>query len=343
VVSPAPRDVWNEVLAADRYALVSQTPAWVDSLCANNTYSDASRLYLWPNGRQLVLPMVRAKRWPAGASSEASYPDGWGIGGLIGAGEITPLEVGSVLADLTGRPLLRTILRPDPLRCAAWAAAERPDVRAIRRVSYILDLAGGFDTVWAKRFRATTRSKVRKAERSNLVVERDTTGRLLPVFYELYWQSIRTWARQHHEPLALARWRAERRDPQRKFERIAQAVGDAMRIWIAWRDRQLVAGVLVLTGRNAFYTRGATNRELARATRANELLQQLAIQDACREGCHYYHLGDTRGSASLAQFKEQFGAQAYQYAEYRIERLPVTRLEAGLRGVVKRLVGFKEA
>src|SRR5262245_19290526 len=100
VVTPAPRDVWNDVLAADRCALVSQTPAWVDSLCANNAYSDASRLYLWPNGRQLVLPMVRGKRWPAGASSEASYPDGWGIGGLIGAGEITPVEVGSVLADL---------------------------------------------------------------------------------------------------------------------------------------------------------------------------------------------------------------------------------------------------
>jgi hypothetical protein len=45
----------------------------------------------------------------------------------------------------------------------------------------------------------------------------------------------------------------------------------------------------------------------------------------------------------LARFKSGFGAKAYSYAEYRLERLPITSIDNYMRGSVKRLIGFKDA
>ena len=54
-------------------------------------------------------------------------------------------------------------------------------------------------------------------------------------------------------------------------------------------------------------------------------------------------MGETGASGSLAQFKSHFGAVPCAYAEYRLERVPVSRLDRGLRGIVKRIVGFRDA
>jgi hypothetical protein len=84
VVSPAPRDLWRAALSADSGALISQTPEWIDMICAVDGWRDASRLYAWPSGRHVVLPMV-AKRICNISIIEESLPQGWGFGGLVGA------------------------------------------------------------------------------------------------------------------------------------------------------------------------------------------------------------------------------------------------------------------
>ena len=85
------------------------------------------------------------------------------------------------------------------------------------------------------------------------------------------------------------------------------------------------------------------DKAIAGPTRANDLLHRLAIEDACRHGCRYYHMGESGASASLARFKSGFGAEAHPYAEYYLERFPITALERSLKGIVKRLMGFKDA
>jgi hypothetical protein len=74
--------------------------------------------------------------------------------------------------------------------------------------------------------------------------------------------------------------------------------------------------MVVLIGANASDTRGAMNRELAAPTNANDLLQWLAIK---------------------------FGARPVPYHEYRIERVPIARLGALSRGLIKRILRFKDA
>jgi lipid II:glycine glycyltransferase (peptidoglycan interpeptide bridge formation enzyme) len=342
VTTPADRQSWEQVLASDPRALVTQTPAWLDCLCDVGGYADASRLYELADGRRLVLPLAR-RVGAGGIASQASLPESWGFGGPVAEGGLQPGDAEIVLADLAGSRALRTSVRPNPLDAQLWEKGLPPGAIAVPRLAHVLDLEGGFDRVWADRFTSHTRRSVQKAERSNLTVECDTTGRLVPVYYGLYERSLERWADTLHEPLWLARLRARRRDPQRKIEALARALGASARVWVASLDGRPAAAILVLQGANAHYTRGAMDRELAAPTRANQLLHRLAIEDACRAGCRAYHMGESGTSSGLARFKEGFGARPYPYAEYHLERLPITATDRYVRSAVKRAIGFREA
>ena len=342
VTSPAPRDVWTALVRDDRDALLSQTPEWMDCLVAFGSYEDASRLYELPDGRRFVLPLARRSGLAGRLTGPASFPAGWGVGGLVAPGGVQVEDVRAVFADLGSGPGLRISLRPSPMQASAWAAARPDRVAVVPRLAHSLDLEGGFERVWTERFVGTARTAVRKAERSGLRVECDTTGRLIPVLYELYERSLTRWAEQQNEPRFLAGWRAQRRDPMEKLELLARRLGDACRIWVAWQGERPAAAILVLPGTNAHYTRGAMDKDVAGPTRANYLLHRMAIADACEAGCHHYYMGESGTSRSLAQFKTRLGAVPQEHAEYHIERLPLTAMDTGARGLVKRAIGFRD-
>jgi hypothetical protein len=342
VISPAPRDAWREIVASDPHALVSHAPEWTDALCATGRYADASRLYELRDGRRAVLPMTRRTSVPSSWRVEASLPAAWGIGGLVAPGGASDDDVATVFGELARRRSLRTSVTPSPLQARAWAAARPANAVAVDRLAHVLDLGGGFGAVWKHQFKGSARTAVRKAERAGLSVECDTSGRLVPVFYELFERSLTRWAAQQHEPTGLALWRGRRRDPIRKFELMAAALGESCRLWVAWQGSQAVAAILVLQGRNAHYTRGVMDKQLAGPTRANYLLHSMAIEDACAAGCSAYHMGESGRSRSLAQFKSRFGARPYSYAQYNLERVALTAIDRRARGVVKRMIGFRD-
>jgi Acetyltransferase (GNAT) domain len=340
VSSPAPREVWNELCEADGDVLVSQTPEWTDIVCALAGASDASRLYDFGDGSRLVLPLVRSARRPRSLATRASLPGAWGFGGLIG-GPPRVEQVRAVLADLQAHASLRISVRPNPLAGPVWKAAAPPRMTRIARRAHVVDLRDGFEPVW-RHFSKNARNSVRKAERLGVDVELDTAGRHASIFHSLYERSVERWARRQHEPLALARWRARRREPLEKFTELPRQLGDAGKLWVAWVDGRPAAAIFVLQAANAHYTRGAMDAELAGRSRANYLLHSIAIEDACRAGCNWYHLGESGFSPGLSQFKEALGGRAVEYAEYVPERFPVTRLDAGARALAKRAIGFRD-
>jgi GNAT acetyltransferase-like protein len=342
VVTPAPRSVWRELFTADADALVSQSPEWVDALCGGGSYEDASRLYESPRGR-ILLPLVRRTGpWPSRLAPRASMPHAWGMGGLLVDRPPTEDELAALVTDLASDPAVRTSIRPNPLHADLWTAANSLAAVAIPRRAHVLDLRNGAEEAW-RGLHKDARRGVRKAERCGVEVECDASGRLVPVFYRLLQLSIERWAGQQHEPLLLARWRGRRRDPLEKFERLAAALGGVMRVWVAWKDGEPAASTVVLQGANASDTRGAMDKELAGPTSANDLLQWLAIEDASRSGCRWYHLGESGHSRGLARFKEKWGARPVPYSEYRFERLPLTRADGLGRGAVKRALRFRDA
>ena len=67
ITSPAPRTEWRRVLDGDPLAVATQTPEWLDCLCARTGRTDAGRLYELPGGRRGVLPLV-ARTFPSGST-----------------------------------------------------------------------------------------------------------------------------------------------------------------------------------------------------------------------------------------------------------------------------------
>ncbi len=339
VTSPAPRDVWFDLLESDPNAFVDQTPQSVDVIATLANCTDASRLYEFPDGVKLVLPLLRREGLPVRLSVERTPV----FGGFIASQPVGAETLRSVFADLASRPLLQTIVSASALGQEAWEAAAPDGVVALPRLAHVLDLAGGFETVWNERFNKQGRRAIRKAEKSNIDVDLDTTGRLIGPFYDLLLRSVNRWAGNSGEPAMIARWRAQRRDPLRRFRLMSEKLGDAFRIWGARVDGKLAAAIIVLQGPNAHYTRGAMDKELAGPTRASFLLQKLAIEDACESGCRYYHMGQTGTSENLARFKAQFGATPRRYSEYCIERLPLAATKARLRQLMKKIVTSRGA
>ncbi|HEU4514593.1 MAG TPA: GNAT family N-acetyltransferase [Nocardioidaceae bacterium] len=346
VTGPVDRGVWRRVLASDPDAVPSQAPEWIDALCSTGRYRDASLQYETANGRLAVLPMVARTGWwaPPGGARD-SMPPAWGFGGpLVEDGTDREL-LAAVATDLATHPRLRVHLRPNPLHAELWAAAMTglPHVTTKPARAHVLDLAGGFDVVWRDRFKPTTRTQVRKAERLGVEIETDTTGRLVPVFHQLLRRSVDRWAAQQHEPRALAQWRLARRDPVDKLLAVAHSLGEACRTSIAWYGGRPAAGIIVLRGRNAHFTRAAMDKEISGPTRASSLLQKVAIEEACAAGCGKYHMGESSTGSGVSDFKDRFGAQAYPYQEYIFESLPLSSADQVARTAVKRAIGFRDA
>ncbi len=339
ITSPVPREVWHRVARSDPHFLATQGPDWTDAMVEAHGWADASRWYALPDGRDLVLPLLRRPL----AGTRASFAEGQGIGGVLATGGVTSTDVELVLEDLNRKSAPRTTIRINPLLADVWEDARVPrELRVRQRHAHALDLQGGVEVVWNERLTSKARGGVRRARKLGVEVECDTTGRLLPVFYGLLLQSFDRWAAQRHEPLWLARFRGKRRDPLRKFEIIAERLGNAFRLYVAWHEGRPAAAVLALSGTNAYNTRGAMDAAVGGRTKANDLLHWTAIEDACRSGCVTYHSGSSSPGSSLAKYKEKFGAQLVPHGEYILERLPITTMDASLRKLVKRVIRFRD-
>ncbi|MEO8883747.1 MAG: GNAT family N-acetyltransferase [Devosia sp.] len=343
VVTPAPRDDWQTLMLSDPEAVPYQSPGWMESVCASGTFQDVSRLYTMPDGRRFLLPLARRSGRPSWLAAAASLPPSWGMGGVIGDTAPSVDDLRLIAADIALLPYLQTRIRPNPRLGSLWDAAVPPSVMRVERVCHVLDLTGGFDHLWSNCFTGNARNKVRKAERDGVVVERDSTGRLLPIFHQLLELSFDRWAAKQNEPRILTRLRGSARDPLEKFKQIGTHMGEACHVWVAWVNGVPAAAIVILQYGNVNDTRAAMDRDAVGTTGANNLLQKLAIEEACRAGCRFYHLGETGNSKSLAHFKESFGAVAVRYHEYNFERLPISRLDRGARRAVKRVIGFKDA
>lgn len=223
-------------------------------------------------------------------------------------------------------------------RCSRGAAG----LEAIPRHAHVIDLSGGYDAV-AGRFKSNAGTYIRRAQRMGVEISVGSGAEQIDAFYGLLEQSFTRWAHKQHEPALLARLRGAQRDPRSKFATMADRLGNRFRLYVARWEGKPIAAILVLMGHQAHYTRGAMNEGPAGETRASYLLQATAIEDACRLGCTYYHMGETGSSSSLAQFKSRFGAVGTAYAEYRYERLPLARIDGFARQTVKRIMGFRDA
>jgi hypothetical protein len=263
------------------------------------------------------------------------------MGGLVTSDPIRASDTASIVRDLKSLRSTAFRILPSPLHGQAWASGVENHAITLPRYSHVLDLAGGFDVVWSARFSKSGRKTVAKALDGELDIERDTTGRLIPVYRALFDRSIERWAAKSREPRWIARIRAGREDAPGKLEALSKAVGDRLVTWVAFYRGEPAAASIILTGNSYFYWRAAMHEELGPATSASYAIQKLAIEEACEAGSTLYYLGESGPSKGLALFKERFGGVGYAYPEVRLERVPITRTNQAARTLVKRAVGYR--
>ncbi len=338
VVSPAPREVWRHLLCADPGALPTQTPEWTDWLCRTRGWTDASRLYEVPGGRRLLLPLVARVQAGLPVTAE-SMPYGFGYGGpLVEGGKVTEAEAATVLSDLAGHAVLRARIAPDPVIAETWNRAAPRSVVRVQFLAHVLDLEGGFDHVWSKRYRQGARRKVRRADKQPLDVRQVRDGRLVEAFTELNRRSVERWARHRGHPLWLASLVERRRDRVGQLASALPALGSTVTGWTAHLHGEPVAAYVALRhGEQAYFWMSAMDKALAERTDAGALLQSLAIEEACAAGARCFQLGESDPGSGVAAFKERFGATPVPWTAVHVERLPLTAARRGIRALAGRL------
>jgi hypothetical protein len=226
--------------------------------------------------------------------------------------------------DLRGRAL-STRIGGGHHTAEQWSAGLTSGASAEPRRVDVIDLSPGWDEVYGRGFSRSARYNVRKAERAGVEVECDTTGRLIPVFYDVYLNWVDRWVPRSGLPGSLARYSALRQEPRRKFEAVAAALGAKCRVFVAWHLGRPVASCITLVhGQHAIGWRSYSIKELAGPVCANNLVQARALADASAAGCRYFDLGQSGETASLLSYKRSLGATAREVIDLRIERPAVS-------------------
>ena len=240
VTTPVPTRVWAAVAAADPSTMPFHTPAWRECVSSGSGWRDARRLYELPGERQLVLMMARRP----GRLVQASWPEGWGSGGVLAAGGVRPDEMALVCADLAKSGSLNTTVRPGFVAAPAWPSVSG-GLSSVPRAVHVAHLGQSFEDFWSRSVSARTRSSNRAAwrslEQAGVVITRGNSPELVREFYQVYLQWIEWRARQRKMPAALARWRARQVEPFQKFATVASRLGADCQIWVASWDRGLSA------------------------------------------------------------------------------------------------------
>lgn len=343
VASPVPDADWRRLADADDYLVAYQSADWFKSICAATGGIDISRMYTMADGRQMVLPLVQNKFTRGQLSVAGSPPKSWGMGGLIADQPIQPSDITAIVEDLKSLNFMRISIRPNPLLGDVWKQGMPADVYASRRFAHVVDLEPGYDWLYRKGFAHAVRKGIKKSNRNGVEIICESGTRLLPVYQKMFEDSIERWAEQQREPVAMARYRANRRDPFSKLEAIANGMGDKCKTWVAMHEGKPASALITIEeGRCVSGVKAAMDKTIAGPLQTNDLIYSHVIEQACEKGFLYYHLGESGDNPGLDKFKRRFGAVGHDYAEYFIERLPLSETDAKARTAVKKLIGFKD-
>lgn len=327
VTTPVPTAVWTQVAAADPTALPFQTPTWRDCVITGSGWRDASRLYETADGRQLVLMMARRSALP-GLAVEASWPAGWGAGGVLAPGGVRPDEAEMIYADLADGRAVSAAVRPSFTAASAWPAAGSSAFLIPRQVHVAHFSGEPFEDYWAHAVPSKMRRGIgnaqRHQERAGVVIASGNSPDLVDALYQVYLRWIDQRAGQRKVPRPLARWQGRRAEPLAKFATVARVLGKDCQIWVAWwQGRPIGATVSLYHGETAIGWRAFTDRSVPNQFRLFEVMVTEALRHACESGCRYLEMGESVGRTDLAAIKRRFGAQEHTFAEYCFERVPL--------------------
>jgi lipid II:glycine glycyltransferase (peptidoglycan interpeptide bridge formation enzyme) len=250
------------------------------------------------------LPMMKYTKW--GFSALLSMPFGTYGGPLVG--ETASLAAGGLLSarffeEARGGSVAYAELVDLPSQITPMVSS---DIRQVEDESRVLNLDVGFDELH-RGFKPANRNKIRKAQKSGVVVRR---GRRRDDFL-----------RYHTLLLDCSKnWGGRVRFGKRFFEVLSTVDDGSVQLWLAELNGDVIAGVLNFMHGNNVMNWGAVMQHSARSLSPMNLLHAEAIRDAVNRGLTIYNFGSSAGFKGVDQFKMTFGTRRVQYRHHVMQK-----------------------
>lgn len=284
---------WLQIAREDPDATFFHTPMWRElAVRGAGRCADASFRVTLPGGVRAVFPLQELlPRNGRGRYLLSTYPYGYGgpvADGTLGAGDLRRLYrlAQAAATTVTGNPR-----RPAPPDVLGWSAREL--------TTQALDLAPGYEAL-QRNFSKGHRAAITQARRKGVTTRLAESLDDYRAYYGVYEDSIRRWGEaaspRYPWTLFAVGWELAQRHP------------DALRLWLAEHEGDLVAGAWVFYWNGHVMYWHAANLERAFELRPASLLLATAIEDACERGLGVFDFGHSGGHEGPEAFKRRFGA-----------------------------------
>lgn len=289
---------WSTFLADNGQASVFHTPEWLNALRRTYGYDAAAVAVLGEDGKLSgAVVFCRVKSWLTG-SRLVSLPFSDYCEPLVRTGE--EMRVLAVALEEEAREAGANYVE---IRGALPVETGAVETQEYCRQKLALD--AGLEAIFEGFHPSCVRRKIRRAEREGVKCEEGNSRELLGEFYRL---------------LGLTRGRhGLPPQPRRWFENLVACMGDALRLRIAFRGREAIAGILTLRYKNTMTYKYGCSDERLHALGGMHLLLWSSIQEAVRSGCRVFDFGRSDlDNGGLIAFKDRWGAQREPLRYFRL-------------------------
>jgi CelD/BcsL family acetyltransferase involved in cellulose biosynthesis len=192
-----------------------------------------------------------------------------------------------------------------------------------------LDLGPDLDTLFQNFHQSSTQRKIRRAKREGLTYREGSSESQLSAFYRLLVMT----RKRHHVPPQPRRW----------FRNLMNSFGEALKIRLAIRADQPVAGMLTIRHKNTvFYKYGGSDARFHNLG-GMHLLYWNSIQDAKSHGVATFDFGRSDADQpGLITFKSRWGARVSPLNYYRFALVghPVHAFDPASGAKMRAIKGF---
>lgn len=293
---------WREFLQRHPSSSVFHTAEWLDALRRTYGYEPLAFTTSRP-GADLKNAVVfcHVKSWLSGRRL-VSLPFSDHCDPLVdGSLDFAPL-LGALKSELDQRKARYLEIRPAQPLVSASISAELDISDTFCR--HQIDLRPSLDQLFLNCHKDSTQRKIRRAEREGLSIEDGAAADNFDHFYRL----LTLTRRRHLLPPQPKKW----------FYNLIAAFGAALKIRIAFKNRQPIAAILTLRHRNVLTYKYGCSDPRFHNLGGMQLLLWTSIQQAKQEGLSMFDLGRSDwDEPGLITFKERLGAQRSNLSYFR--------------------------
>jgi GNAT acetyltransferase-like protein len=285
---------WDAMFAACDHATFFHSREWAEvwQRYTSGQVEPAAWSLSFSDGTSALLPVARM-RFHAGLTMHYISSPADTYGGWLSTDELTGPHRELLLAHMRRRmPNLSLRVNPfDAFTAGVNFGAVAHDE------THALWLKDDFESI-EKGFSRGHRSAIRAARKNGVTVSLATELEQWKTYYSAYEDSLRRWGT-----------RTSSRYTWSLFDELFRLASPCVRLWIAERDEELLAGALCFYARSHVGWWHGAAFESAFHLRPVNLLLADVIRDASLHGYSWFDFNPSGGHAGVEEFKRRFGAR----------------------------------